>query len=121
MKTGTLWARTPQGRKPVGQLREEAGRLVLVKTVSKSKHLHRALDAWAMDATLIDQLPPDVDAITVCEREEGKTYRVGVRQFADKAILRDFGYGRQYFLPRRYWTMEDDDQQRLFSDAPIRA
>jgi hypothetical protein len=34
----TLWAQTPQGRKPAGQLKKEAGRTMLVKNVSKSRH-----------------------------------------------------------------------------------
>ena len=111
----TLWARTPQGRKPAGKLIEEAGRLVLEKTVAKSKHLHRALNAWGIDATLIDRLPSEVNCITVREREDGDTYRVSVRTFREKAIARDFGHGRQYFLPLSYWTCEDSAQPALFA------
>jgi hypothetical protein len=111
----TLWAQTPQGRKPAGQLKKEAGRTMLVKNVSKSRHQHRTLNAWGIDATLIDQLPADVDGITVNEKEEGKTYRVSLSAFLSKSIRRDFGYGPQYFLPLPQWQQEDPRQPALFN------
>lgn len=113
--TETLWAQTPQGRKAAGQLKKEADRSTLVKTVAKSRHRHRALNAWGVDATLIDQLPADVDGITVNETEEGRTYSVSLADFLSKAIRRDYGYGQQYFLPLPCWQVEDPRQPALFN------
>ncbi len=108
----TIWAMTPQGRKAVGQIKEEAGIRVLEKTVHKSKHLHKVLNAWGVDAAVVDRLQPDV--ITVREREEGLTYRVDLRTFRENALTRDFGFGRQYLLPLAFWTREEGEQPALF-------
>lgn len=109
----TLTCDSPQGKRHVGQIVGDQ----FVKTVSKSKHLHRVLNAWAIDAETIETLPATVRGITIKEREEGKTYRVSLETFREKAISRDFGYGRQLFLPLEYWMVEDPRQPPLFAIA----
>jgi len=78
---------------------------VFMKTVRKSKHLHRKMNAWAIDAGIVVQLlKMGCHGIVIVDKDEKKKYDVSMNTFINTAVSRDFGHGEQLFLMLRYWS-----------------
>lgn len=70
------------------------------KNVKKSKHLFRQLGAWGIDKTVVESLVQDkIPKIVIHEKEEKIDYETSVKDFSEKGIEGEFGYGKQVFLP----------------------
>lgn len=78
------------------------------RTVRRSsKHLMVAMDAWAVDKAILDDLSlHNCKAIQLYDADEGVFYQVSLELFLEKGITKEFGYGLQLFLPRSYWTVK---------------
>ncbi|GFP35660.1 hypothetical protein HKBW3S43_01449 [Candidatus Hakubella thermalkaliphila] len=101
---------TPHGKRCVGEI---DGRLFR-KKVKKSCHLMRALDAWAVQAEVVERAQKEgIDMVVVEDVESGVTYLVPLDLLRQKGIQRDFGHGPQIFLPRRFWNKEAFGQHQL--------
>ncbi|MEW6770083.1 MAG: hypothetical protein AB1330_01640 [Bacillota bacterium] len=73
----------------------------------RSKHFHRKLNAWGVDADVLLQLGVrGVKDICIYDAENGLMYRTGLATFLERGIVRDFGHGSQRFLPLKYWQVE---------------
>ena len=59
------------GKKKVGEYFPESK--IFFKEVMKSKHFFRVLQAWGIDAKVLNQLPIDTQ-IVINEKEENKQY-----------------------------------------------
>ena len=82
----------------------------LRKYVKKSKHLFRKWDAWGCDSYTWDRLASQgVNTIEVVDKEEKVLYTIDMTE-SDVWIdyERDFGYGMQYFVPRKYFTRHEN-------------
>ncbi len=77
---------------------------VFHRSVKKSKHLHRKMDAWGIDAGIVTELVRvGCRHIIILDTEENKAYTVSMNKFINTAVSRDFGHGEQLFLMLRYW------------------
>lgn len=90
-----------------------------IKHVKLSKHLFWRLDAWGIDApTFENVLRPQKKKLRVIDDEEKKVYEVDSETFGTYGKEQHFaGYGRQIFLPRRWWKVKgvgEKTQQGLF-------
>lgn len=78
---------------------------LFTKDVKASKHLFNAADAWGMDKAFFDtELLPNNFLITIRDTENGAVYTATAREWSEKGFVRDFGWGEQIFLPRKYFT-----------------
>ena len=83
--------------KTIGDLDKE--KKVFYKSVSKSKHLFRALNAWGMDNEVLESLSDDF-TIQVNEKEEGIDFFTTAGFFKEKGKFFHFkGHRLQKFLP----------------------
>jgi hypothetical protein len=79
---------------------------VLYKTVKASKHLFRTLDAWGIDAKLLEKILVPADAtIEIRDTEEKKTYTIKATEALEKGQYYHFkdekkDHGTQIFVPR---------------------
>ena len=103
---------TPQGSKIVGIVELLDGKRVLFKKVRKSKHLFRALDAWAVQEEILGY----IDEIVIEDIEDGIKYFSSVANILSHGIRRDLGYGCQVFLPRKFWNQNNNAQLILEDD-----
>ena len=88
---------------------------VFTKTVRKSKHFLRALQAWGTDKQVLEYLKAEGCAVVrLLDRESGLTYEAPLDRIFSGGIEKDFGFGVQVFLPEREWTIQDPAQGRLF-------
>lgn len=89
-------------RKVIGHIRGDT----FYTTRKKSKHLLRKLNAWGIDAEVLnDILQGQVKYIEVRDLEEDKTYLAKVETFIEKGKYLHFKPHRaQCFLPLRYWN-----------------
>ena len=86
---------------------------VFSKRVIQSKHLFRALDAWGMDKSVIDNLVREgVKKIVIHEKEGDIDYEVSVEDFVAKGIEGDFGHGKQIFLARVNFKKVEKNRKR---------
>lgn len=82
------------------------------KNVRTSKHLHRVLDAWAVDSKYFhDVLLPGNFTIIVTDTEEHIRYTISSQEYSKNAVILHFitamkDYGTQCFLPRSFWLRE---------------
>jgi hypothetical protein len=110
----TVYLNTPQGVRNVGRIFTENGERILEKHVTESKHLHRAFNAWGIDAELLRTLPGrGVDGIRIVT-DTGVTEHAPVKVWMERGIRRDFGHGPQVFLPRKFFHRRDAAQPSLF-------
>lgn len=86
--------------KKIGNLDTE--KKTFLKTVSKSKHLFRAFDAWGLDYTFFDDvLYPENYTIHIYDKEEKRHYiATAMFWFKYGKIMNFPGSGVQTFLPR---------------------
>ena len=96
---------TPQGRKLAGYVRAIHSTPVFVKQATESKHLHRKLDAWGIDSRVLDVLEERGVRYIRVESDDCRTYTATIEIFRRFGIARNFGYGAQVFLPRKYWEV----------------
>jgi len=109
---------TRQGRKFVGWLERRNGAVAFVKRAKLSRHLLRELDAWGVQAGLLDWLDHrNIELVEVREGEQGVLYQATLDTFLAHGVLRDLGHGEQIFLAREHWEKSPEPQQRLF---PVR-
>jgi len=79
----------------------------------RSKHLYRALDAWAVDlATLITAADAGVESVVVEDVETGETFEVGLDDFLNFGVVIDHG-SPQVALPLAYWSRSSALQLRF--------
>ena len=103
------------GRKFIGWIQGN----VFFKKVKKSKHLLRVIPAYGIDKEKFDNvIKPQVSLIVIIEMEGKVAYMTSTRKFKEKAIERDFGYGKQYFLPLTYW--QTTKQGFVIEDEKVR-
>jgi len=84
------------------------------KTVYKSKHLFRKLNAYGIDAEYFTKvLLPENYNIEIYEKEEGITYNVSAQNFRKHCTFQHFknkltgkDYGAQVFLPINKWNIK---------------
>lgn len=76
----------------------------LIKKVKKSKHLHRATQSWAIDSATIEQYKNEINNIIILDQETGTEYNVSINSFLQNSFEKDYGFGRQRFLPLKYWS-----------------
>jgi hypothetical protein len=104
----------PDRRRRLGSIVHRPEGATFCKTLRGSVHLFRALDAWAMQAEVLDDLRlVGVRAVEVRDSEAAITYRADLAVFERDGITRDFGHGPQVFLPRKFWQTESAEQPRL--------
>ena len=77
------------------------------KVVRKSKHLFRKWDSWGIDCDFFDEMvEAGAKVLQVLDKEEKVLYTIEMdEEWA--GWKRDWGWGEQYFIPRRYFKHED--------------
>ena len=94
--------------KVIGELDNE----VFYKKVSDNKHLMKIYDAYGIDSGAFREHLHPINAKIVIESESG-IYESDAKSFQEKGIERDFGYGSQIFLSRKFFTKKDIHQMKL--------
>lgn len=73
------------------------------KVVSKDKHLLRVMDAWGIEAYVVNDLKrKKCEQIRIKETVDNLVYIVDFKEFVEKGVTRNFG-SEQVFLPRKYF------------------
>lgn len=92
------------------------------KTVERSKHLFRVLDAWGLDSDFFtDVLLPGEYRIQVFDKEDKVVYEIDTEKVSKKGRYYHFknkkiDHRAQIFCSRRHWgtmTKEDYDAMRF--------
>jgi len=79
---------------------------VLRKTVEWSKHYHRRLRAWGIDATvLLEARERGVRVVEIVDMERGETWHADIDFIITHGLRFDFGHGLQCFLPLKDWRL----------------
>jgi hypothetical protein len=108
---------TPQGIRCVGYIKETESENFLWKEVTKSEHLFKNFDAWALQENVIPRLKKaDVKRLVFDDVEEKITYIVCLDTFLKHGIKRDFGFGLQIFLRRKFWQKNQICNSQLSLD-----
>lgn len=72
----------------------------------RSKHFHRRLNAWGMDSgVLLELVQSGVTTVVIYDEESGVMYTAPVKAFFMHGVERDFGHGKQRFLPLKHWRV----------------
>ena len=77
------------------------------KYVHKSKHLFRKWDSWGLDCDFFDDMVnKGAEVLEILDKEDKLKYTIGMdKEWA--GFKRDWGWGEQYFIPRKYFKVED--------------
>jgi hypothetical protein len=77
------------------------------KYVHKSKHLFRKWDSWGLDCDFFDDMVnKGAEVLEILDKEDNLKYTIGMdAEWA--GFRRDWGWGEQYFIPRKYFKVED--------------
>ncbi len=77
------------------------------KHVRKSKHLFRKWDAWGIDADFWEDMKEaGANRLEILDKEEKMLYTIGMQEtWVD--FKKDWGWGLQYFIPRKYFEKTD--------------
>lgn len=95
------------GGRRVGFIVREGDVLIFERLVIVEKHLHKKLNAWGMHCELVERLQEHgVDYVRVIT-ETGTTESAAISAYKQYGIKRNFGYGDQLFLCRRYFWGTD--------------
>lgn len=87
----------------VGELKDGVYR----KIVSGSKHLQKNMDAWAIDSKIVDTLiKEDAQEIRIKDSETDNVYMIPVSEFISHSVERNFGFGKQMFVSRKFFTIK---------------
>ena len=83
------------------------------KYVRKSRHLFRKWDAWGIDCDFWhDMKAQGAGTLEVLDKEEKVLYTIAMDdEWPD--FQKDFGWGMQYFIPRKYFKHEDIRERPL--------
>lgn len=93
--------------KVIGWVEELNGSMVFRKKVYESKHLMRKLDAWGIDESVYESIKSQwVEKLQVLDAENSTLYEIPFGRFESNMIVRDYGFGRQVFVPRQYWDIK---------------
>ena len=77
------------------------------KIVYKSKHLFRKWDAWGLDCAFFDEMvKKGAKTLEILDKEENVKYTIDMDSEWSN-FQKDWGWGEQYFIPRRYFKRED--------------
>jgi len=97
---------TYQGKRVVSGLLGPDG--IFRKTVKLRQKL-LVLDAYGLDKQNVDELFAfGCTGIQLTEKDTGRKYRVDFDTFKSRAVPRQIGkFGLRYYLPLRYWTVEE--------------
>lgn len=103
--------RTEQGNRDAGHIRAVGQHKVFVKLVSATVHLQRNMDAWGIDSRVLDLLKElNIPRIRIIDRESNSIYDAHSNTILNHGVRRDFGYGEQIFLSRKYWFKGEPDK-----------
>ena len=97
--------------KVIGDLEDNVFR----KKVKGSKHLMINLDAWGIDEEVFKKhLLPTNAEIRILDVESDIVFITTASVYDAHGIRKAFGeYGRQIFLPRKYFELKSKNQQKL--------
>ena len=106
----------------VGTISISDGVVTLEKTLSRAKHMLRIPSGWATDAThmeLLSSISLEVglnpaDARVAIDDERKVRWLATVHDFMTNGFAMDRGFGKQRFLPEKFWKQSDRNQPRLF-------
>lgn len=92
----------------IGQLYEEDK--IFRKVVQSSKHLFKKMDAWGLDADLLENtLVPGEHEIRILDKDEMKVYTITAKEFKRDGVYLHFkkgaDHGTQVFVPRAKFAM----------------
>jgi len=88
----------------IGWTEEVDNQLTFRKRVKESRHLMHNMDAWGIDESVLEQLRQSwCERLQVLDTENGVLYEIPFNRFEQNAVIRDFGYGRQAFVSRKFW------------------
>ena len=80
------------------------------KHVRKSKHLFRKWDAWGIDCDFWDEMKKNgATKLEILDKEDKVLYTIGMDEVWSD-FQKDWGWGLQYFIPRKYFTKHEDTQ-----------
>jgi hypothetical protein len=83
------------------------------KKVVREKHLMRMFNGYGIDRDIIIDLKRQgCDNIRIMEIDTGQIYEVPFEKFIKNGIEKDFE-GIQIFIPAKFWTIENNKQQKL--------
>lgn len=87
---------------------------VLKKRVIEAKHLLRTPPAWCIDRVVVeDAEEAGATRIEIMATDTGKTYRVEMPRFLEKAVRINRQHNDQLMLPLTYWSTGDEHQMKL--------
>jgi hypothetical protein len=96
----------------IGWLETIDDQIIFRKKVKESKHLMRKLDAWGVDESVYEQLRQAwCEKLQILDTDTNTLYEIPFNRFEQNAITRDFGYGRQAFVPRRHFDTKKHGQR----------
>ena len=78
------------------------------KYVRKSRHLFRKWNAWGIDCDYFDKMVEEgATTLEILDKEENMLYTIEMDAAMWADFQKDWGWGLQYFIPRKYFTHED--------------
>lgn len=102
------------GKKVIGYIENH----VFKKNVCKSKHFFKNYNAWGVQEEAIPILQKhNVKLIEIFDKESKKTYRTTLSTFLAYSFPKNWGYGKQLFLPLKFCEVDSVgfEQMRLFA------
>jgi len=91
---------------------------VFTKSVRRSKHFLRALQAWGTDKQVLEDLKAEGCAVVkLIDRESGLVYEAPLERILAQGTEKDLGFGVQVFLPEKEWQVKDPGQLALFKEV----
>ena len=91
----------------------------VVKKAREETHMLRTPPSWSFDKNIIeDAYSNGATDIRIETTDTNKVYKSSIKNFIDKAISLDRGFGRQVALPIIDWTTitPEGNQMSLFMD-----
>lgn len=92
------------GNKTIG-IYNQKDNIFMKHGVKKSKHIFKKMDAWGIDATIIDTILKPECKIIINEVEEKVAYQTTLETFKEKGRYLNYkDFGLQVFLPLDEWV-----------------
>ena len=77
------------------------------KLVWKSRHLFRKWNAWGVDCDFWDEMiASGANTLEILDKEENILYTIDMDAEVWADFQKDWGWGLQYFIPRKYFKHE---------------
>lgn len=95
----------------------------LIKTAYGPQHMLQSPPSWAFDAIGYESNRSKFDVVIVIYWHCGLIYTVSADEFDANRREIDWGYGRQYYLPLKYWRTSaifddsDDSSEALVIES----